>query len=94
MEKLVRDFRKQVRPRAFKFCFPPLQNPLGLSWVTGDAPAFGTTNSWRLLTGVMAQQDVLQDDLRRLGSSKTITASDVLSVLKDQLKLCRMALAS
>lgn len=77
MEKLVRAFRKQVRSTVFKLYFPPLQNPLGMSWVTGDIPAFGTSNSWRLLTEVMSHQDVLQDDLRRLGSSKKITASEM-----------------
>lgn len=70
LKKLVGAFRNQMRSGVFKFYFPPLRNPLRVSWVTGDIPAFGIANSWSLLTEVMSHQDVLQDDLRRTGSSK------------------------
>lgn len=98
LKKLVGAFRNQMRSGVFKFYFPLLRNPLRVSWVTGDIPAFGIANSWSLLTEVMSHQDVLQDDLRRTGSSKRkkIRTSKARrkSVLKDRQKLCRMALAA
>lgn len=81
----------------FKFYFLPLQNPLSVSRVTGDSPAFGITNSWRLLTHVMSHWDVLQDGLREQGAAKGWNDNfrgRGGAMLKDRLKLCRVVLAA